>query len=113
MPRIRARLGVNHGGQEIGGTGAAPLRFAYVRHEPLGPTYITDINGFIRDKDGNEGIDSLTNWADITIHCQNSVARVLDGADILQRCLTILRFESPALPTVPELPGPSLPPCLV
>lgn len=93
MPRIRARFSVNHGGQEIGGGGAAPLRCAYVRHEPFGPTYITDINGVVRDKDGNEGIDSLTTWADVTIHCQNSVARVLDGADILQRCPTTPTFR--------------------
>ncbi|HET9372875.1 MAG TPA: hypothetical protein VFO19_21590 [Vicinamibacterales bacterium] len=92
MPRIRAMLSVNHGGQDIAGPGAAPLRCVYVRHEPFGPTYITDVNGVIRDKDGNEGIDSLTTSADITIICQNSVARVLDGTDVLQRCPVIPTF---------------------
>ena len=93
MPRIRAQFSVNHGGQEIGAGGTAPLRCTYVRHEPLGPTYITDINGVVRDKDGNEGVDSLTTWADVTIHCQNSVARVLDGNDVLQRCPTVPTFR--------------------
>ena len=89
MPQVRATISLNHGGQEIGGAGAAPLRFAYVRHEPFGPTYITDVNGRIHDKDGNEGISSLTTSADITVHCQNSVARVLDSNDLLQRCPTM------------------------
>jgi hypothetical protein len=89
MPTIRARISLNHGGQEIGSASAAPLRFAYVRHEPLGPTYVTDINGVIRNQDGDEGIDSATRHADITIHCQNSIARVLNGADLFQGCPTV------------------------
>lgn len=88
MPRIRARILLNDGGQDPVGTVPVPLRYAYVRHEPFGPTYITDVNGVVRDRDGNEGVDSLTTSADLTIHCQNSVARVLDGTDILLRCPT-------------------------
>ncbi len=93
MPRIRGIIKVNDGGRGIGGGEASPLRCAYVRHEPFGPTYITDINGVIRDKDGNEGIDSLTSSADITIICQNSVARVIDGNDPLQRCPVVPTFK--------------------
>jgi hypothetical protein len=93
MPRIRAVLRLNDGGLGIGATGTSPLRRVYVRHEPFGPTYITDVNGVIRDKDGNEGIDSLTGSADVTIICQNSVARVLDGNDALQRCPVVPTFN--------------------
>jgi len=93
MPRVRARIRVNDGARGIGANATSPLRCAYVRHEPFGPTYITDINGVIRDKDGNEGIDSLTTWADVTIICQNSVARVLDGTDPLQRCPVVPTFR--------------------
>jgi len=92
MPRVRAVLRFNDGGIGIGATGTSPLRRVYVRHEPFGPTYITDVNGVIRDKDGNEGIDSLTTSADITVICQNSVARVIDGNDALQRCPVIPTF---------------------
>src|SRR6266496_1019020 len=93
MPRIRGIIRVNDGGRGIGGAATSPLRCAYVRHEPFGPTYITDINGVIRDKDGNEGVDSLTTSADLTIQCQNSVARVIDGADPLQRCPVVPTFK--------------------
>ena len=92
MPRIRGVIRVNDGGRGIGGAATSPLRCAYIRHEPFGPTYITDINGVIRDKDGNEGVDSLTTSADLTIICQNSVARVIDGADPLQRCPVVPTF---------------------
>jgi hypothetical protein len=93
MPKIRGVIRVNDRRRGIGGEETSPLRCAYVRHEPVGPTYITDINGVIKDKDGNEGVDSLTTWADLTIHCQNSVARVIDGADPLQRCPVVPTFR--------------------
>ena len=93
MPRIRAVLRVDDNARGIGGNASSPLRCVYVGHEPFGPTYITDVNGVIRDKDGNEGIESLTTSADITILCQNSVARVLDGNDPLQRCPVVPTFR--------------------
>jgi hypothetical protein len=92
MPRIRGIIRLRDERRGIGGAQASPLRCAYVRHEPVGPTYITDINGVIRDADGNEGVDSVTTWADLTIICQNSVARVIDGNDPLQRCPVIPTF---------------------
>lgn len=93
MPTIRAVLRVDDNARGIGANAASPLRCVYVRHEPFGPTYITDVNGVIFDKDGNEGITSLTTSADVTILCQNSVARVLDGNDALQRCPVVPTFR--------------------
>jgi hypothetical protein len=73
MPRLKVRVQSN--GQ--------PLRRVYVEHLVLGvgndKMYITDDRGRIRDEDGNLGIDSFTNNADIRILCQNSVAKVLNG----------------------------------
>jgi hypothetical protein len=92
MPRIRGVIRLRDARRGIGGAQTSPLRCAYVRHEPVGPTYITDINGVIRDADGNEGVDSATTSADLTIICQNSVARVVDGADPLQRCPVVPTF---------------------
>jgi hypothetical protein len=93
MPRIRGIIRLRDARRGIGAAQTSPLRCAYVRHEPVGPTYITDINGVIRDADGSEGIRSVTNWADLTIICQNSVARVIDGNDPLQRCPVVPTFR--------------------
>ena len=93
MYRIRGIIKVRDARRGIGAAMSSPLRCAYVRHEPVGPTYITDINGVIRDKDGDEGIRSVTDYADLTIICQNSVARVLDGNDPLQRCPVVPTFR--------------------
>jgi hypothetical protein len=59
-----------------------PLRRAYVEHIVAGigtVMYMTDLDGKIRDKDFNEGIDSNTRNADIRIICQNPILRVLNG----------------------------------
>ena len=59
-----------------------PLRQAYVEHIVLGvggEMYLTDVEGNIRDKDFNKGIESFTPNADIRIICQNPIVRVLDG----------------------------------
>jgi hypothetical protein len=60
----------------------APLRRAYVEHIVLGAgtdMYITDLEGRVRDKNFDEGIESLTPNADIRIICQNPITRVNDG----------------------------------
>lgn len=75
MPRVRFRVRVD----------GRPLRRAYVEHIVLGvggEMYITDNEGRVRDKNGDMGIDSLTNTADVRILCQNSIAKVLDGSTI-------------------------------
>jgi hypothetical protein len=41
--------------------------------------YMTDDEGRVRDENDDLGINAPTRSADIRIHCQNSVARVLDG----------------------------------
>lgn len=72
MPRLKVTVQVN----------GRPLRRAYVEHLVFGAgtgVYLTDNAGRIRDEQGNEGIDSLTPNADIRVHCQNSVVRVLNG----------------------------------
>lgn len=59
-----------------------PLRRAYIEHIYFGASvrvYMTDSQGRIRDENCSEGIDSDTQWADVRIHCQNPVLRVLDG----------------------------------
>ena len=73
MPRLKVTVQVN----------GRPLRRAYVEHLVFGVgtgMYLTDDTGRIRDEQGNEGIDSLSRNADIRVHCQNSVVRVLNGA---------------------------------
>ena len=59
-----------------------PLRQVYVEHIVGGigqGMYMTNVNGEIRDVDFNEGIDSITDNADIRIICQNPILRVLNG----------------------------------
>lgn len=94
MPTIRARLLLNDNSRGLGSSGTAPLRFAYLKHEPFGPTYITDLHGNVRDKDGNDGIVSLTTWADLTVFCQNSVARVLHGNGVFSPVVKV-RVSAP------------------
>lgn len=70
--RVKATVEVN----------GRPLRRAYVEHLVWGvgtEMYMTDLEGKIRDKDFNEGIDSGTGNADIRVICQNPIVRVLDG----------------------------------
>lgn len=74
--RVRARIQVN----------GRPLRRAYVEHILMGvgtTMYMTDLDGRIRDGNFDEGIDSLTPNADIRVICQNPVARVLDGDQLM------------------------------
>src|ERR1051325_8314101 len=72
MSRLKVTIKVN----------GNPLRRTYVEHL-VGPAviglYMTDNSGRVRDKNGDQGIDSLTSTADIRVLCQNSVARVLAG----------------------------------
>lgn len=42
--------------------------------------YLTNNNGRVEDENGNPGIESVSPSADIRIHCQNTIVRVLDGA---------------------------------
>ena len=61
-----------------------PLRGAYVEHIVWGigtGMYRTDVEGRIRNKNFEEGIDSNTPNADIRIICQNPILRVLNGDD--------------------------------
>jgi hypothetical protein len=44
--------------------------------------YMTDERGRVRNEDGNLGIDSLTNEADIRTLGQNLVARILGGGSV-------------------------------
>ncbi len=72
MPRLNVTVQVN----------GRPLRRAYVEHMVFGVgagMYLTDDSGRVRDEHGNLGIDSITPNADIRVHCQNTVARVLNG----------------------------------
>jgi len=72
MPRLKVTVQVN----------GRPLRRAYVEHLVFGVgagMYLTDDSGRIRDEQGNLGIDSATRNADIRVHCQNTIARVLNG----------------------------------
>lgn len=62
-----------------------PLRRAFVEHLWFGAPVqmcLTDNDGRVRDGNGNLGIDSLSPGADIRIHCQNSVVKVLDGSKL-------------------------------
>lgn len=77
--KLRDRDGVLTVDRDIA---SSPLRRAYVQHIVGGiavETYITDEEGRVRDKNGDLGINSFTNWCDIRICCQNSVVRVLNG----------------------------------
>lgn len=59
-----------------------PLRRAYVEHIVAGvgtAMYMTDDLGRVRDENGNLGLNSFTQNADIRVLCQNSVVKVLDG----------------------------------
>jgi hypothetical protein len=70
--RVKATIQVN----------GRPLRRAYVEHLVFGvgtEMYMTDLEGRIRDTHFDQGIDSLTNNADIRVICQNPIVRVLDG----------------------------------
>lgn len=72
MPRLNVTVQVN----------GNPLRRAYVEHIAFGISagmYMTDDDGRVRDENGDLGINAPTGNADIRIHCQNSVVRVLDG----------------------------------
>ena len=72
MPRLKVTIQVN----------GRPLRRAYVEHLVFGVgtgMYLTDDSGRVRDEQGNLGIDSFTPNADVRVHCQNTVVRVLNG----------------------------------
>jgi len=64
--------------------GGRPLRRAYVEQIIFGvgadKMYLTDDSGRICDEDGNRGVESGNNRADLRVLCQNSVVKVLDGA---------------------------------
>ena len=73
MPTLEVTIHVN----------GNPLAFAYVEHLVLGvgqdKMYMTDLQGRVRSQDGDLGINSFTNNADIRILCQNPVVKILDG----------------------------------
>lgn len=62
------------------------LRRAFVEHLVFGVgqdrLYLTDEQGRVRDQDGNPGIDSFTDHADVRVLGQNSVVKMLDGGTV-------------------------------